>query len=101
MGNRHTVERGAEIPENEGKVVEVGGQKIALLHVNGEFFALDNTCPHRGGPLGDGSVAGESVLCPWHGWAFDCKTGQSKANPEVSVRCFPAGVEGGEVWVEV
>ena len=57
------------------------GRPIALFNVDGEIFALDNTCPHAGGPLGEGSLDGEVVSCPWHGWKFNVKTGDCLKNP--------------------
>jgi len=57
-----------DIAPGSGHVTEVNGQSIAIFNVDGTFFALDNTCAHRGGPLGEGELDGEVVTCPWHGW---------------------------------
>ena len=74
---------------------------IALFNVDGDILALDNTCPHAGGPLGEGSLEGEVVECPWHGWEFNVRTGQCLENPapEWTVPCFPARVENGIIQV--
>ena len=64
------------IPPGTGKVVQAGGKTIALFNVDGTFYALDNACTHRGGPLGEGRLAGTVVTCPWHGNQFDVTTGQ-------------------------
>ena len=91
----------SELSENEGKVVEVKGKQIAVFHVKSEFCAIDNTCPHRGGPLGEGSLEGTVVTCPWHGWKFDVTTGVSPLNPEAKVQKFNCKVEGNDVCVEL
>ena len=59
-----------DLAPGTGKVVEAEGLRIALFHVEGAFSAIDNTCPHRGGPLGEGELTGEIVTCPWHGAAL-------------------------------
>ncbi len=97
----HKVASVAEIPLGEGKIVTVGTRQIALYNVEGQFYALDNTCPHRGGPLGDGLLNGAVVTCPWHGWQFDCSTGKSTVNPTVKVACYPARVENDAVYLEL
>ena len=77
------VARKTDLPSGEGMVVEVNGQTIALFNVGGEFFALDNVCPHRGGPLGEGYCDPHNltVQCPWHGSQFDVKTGDVRRGP--------------------
>ena len=90
-----------DIPAGEGRVVETGGDTLAVFNVDGEFFAIDNRCVHRGGPLGEGPLAGHVVMCPWHAWRFDVRTGANVNNPAVKVACFPVAVERGEVFVEL
>ena len=65
-----------DIPSGEGRVYEVNGVAIALFNVDGIFHALDNTCIHRGGPLGDGICTDGTVTCPWHGWEYSMTTGE-------------------------
>jgi len=101
MPTRHALADVSEIPAGSGRVLEVAGRQLALFNVDGRFHALDNTCPHRGGPLGDGALMGTTVTCPWHGWQFDCTTGKSTRNPDVGVACHPTSVEGGTVYVEL
>jgi len=72
-----------EIPNGTGKVVFAGDKPIALFNINGTFYAIDNTCAHRGGPLGEGDLGGTIVTCPWHGWQFDVTTGVSPFGPTV------------------
>lgn len=90
----------SEIKPGEGKTVDVSGLRIALFNLNGNFYAIDNTCPHRGGPLGEGMLDGPVVICPWHGWQFDVTTGKSPFMP-VGVKTFEVKVEGNDVLVNV
>lgn len=101
MGDFVKVARKSDLSSGEGMVVEVDGNRIALFNVNGEFFALDNTCPHRGGPLGEGMVDASNltVQCPWHGWTFSCRTGVSPINPAARVEAFEVKVEGDDILV--
>lgn len=94
------VARRDEIPEGSGKTVEVGGRKIAVFNAGGSFYAIDNTCRHRGGPLGEGDLMGTTVVCPWHGWEYDITTGQSIDDPSVKVGCYAVRVDGDDVLVE-
>ena len=71
------VAKTADLASGQGMVVEVEGRAIALFNVNGEYFALDNVCPHRGGPLESAPVEDGCVRCPWHGYRFDLRTGVS------------------------
>ncbi len=70
-----------EIPIGSAKCVEVEGKEIALFNLEGEYYAIDNTCTHRGGPLGEGEVIGEEVECPWHGAMFNIKSGEVTSEP--------------------
>ena len=87
----------------EGQVMEAEaeGIEICLANVNGELAALDNICPHRQGPLGQGWVEGSSVVCPWHSWTFHCKTGESEYPPNHRVDVIPVRIEGGDVLVDI
>lgn len=107
---KHIVGTVAEIPPGARKIVEIGGRTIGVFNVNGEFFAVRNTCPHQGGPLCSGAQTGlrqsdypgeytytrqgEILKCPWHGWEFDIRTGQSWWNPQqVRTRAYKVSVE--------
>jgi nitrite reductase/ring-hydroxylating ferredoxin subunit len=91
----------ADVPAGTGRVVEVGGKDVALFNVDGRFYAIDNACSHRGGPLGEGDLEDAVVVCPWHGWRWDVTTGTNTNNPAVRVACFPVVVDGGGVFVEI
>lgn len=101
MGIFTKIAEKAELNPGEGKVVEVAGKTLALFNVDGTFYALDNTCLHRGGPLGEGELDDKIVTCPWHGWRWDVTSGANTNNPAVKVACFPVKVEGASVFVEL
>ncbi len=89
----------ADLEEGRGRLVEVGGACLALFRVGDAVYAIDNTCPHREGPLAFGEVRGTTVHCPVHAWPFDLATGRCLDVPGASVRRWPARVEGGVVWI--
>lgn len=90
-----------DLKDGEGKEIEANGKKIALFKIDGEFFAIDNTCPHHGGPLGEGSLEDDVVTCPWHGWRFNVKTGVSPVVPTAKVKTYEVKIEGDGVCVDV
>jgi nitrite reductase/ring-hydroxylating ferredoxin subunit len=81
--------------------LRVAGTAIALFNVGGAIHALTNTCMHRGGPLGQGLLDGQVVMCPWHAWTFDVTTGVSTVNPELQVQRYEVKVEDGDVFVKL
>jgi nitrite reductase (NADH) small subunit len=90
-----------ELEPGQGMVAEVGDKEIALFNVDGTFYALNNTCVHRGGPLGEGELIGEVVTCPWHSWEYNVTTGACVTTPSACVARFPVVVEGNEVKVDL
>ncbi len=91
-----------ELEDQQAKLVEVEGQKIALVRLDGAFYALSDTCTHRGGPLSEGTVEGTEVTCPWHGAKFDIRTGAVLGPPAPQgVRSYPVRVTGADVEIEV
>ncbi|HVO58571.1 MAG TPA: Rieske 2Fe-2S domain-containing protein [Dongiaceae bacterium] len=90
----------SDIPAGSIKTVQVGGQALAVANVAGKVYAIQNACLHRGGPLGEGQLAGTVVTCPWHGWQFDVTTGKSAQDPRTGVGCFATEVRGDEIWVD-
>jgi nitrite reductase/ring-hydroxylating ferredoxin subunit len=89
----------AEVAPGTGRVRLIQGRQIALFHVNGQFCAIENSCPHRGGPLGEGTLAGTVVTCPLHGRQFDVTTGECLGRLGEKIACFPVRVEGDDVLV--
>jgi 3-phenylpropionate/trans-cinnamate dioxygenase ferredoxin subunit len=112
---RYVVAPVEEIPPGGRKIVTCGRREIGVFNVDGEFYALRNRCPHQGGPLCAGALWGsitasapgefryderhDVLTCPWHGWEFDVKTGQSWCDPaKLRTRSYPVAVAaGGEV----
>src|SRR5271169_473398 len=112
---KHVVAPLAELPPGSRKLVMVNGRGIAVFNIAGEFFALVDRCPHKGGSLSEGKLVGlvespepgryrysracEILRCPWHGWEFDIRTGKSRCDPErVKAKLYPVAVEpGGEL----
>ncbi len=115
--SRHVVAAVGEVAPGSSKLVTVKGREIGLFNVKGEFFALANRCPHMGGPLCHGRIVGlvqsdgpghyrlarhqEFLRCPWHGWEFDIRSGQSWCDPDdLKIRQFKVSVEAGETLVK-
>jgi nitrite reductase/ring-hydroxylating ferredoxin subunit len=90
-----------EIENGKGKIVRAGGTTLAIFRIGDEFFALDNFCLHRGGPLGEGELDGYNLTCPWHGWTYDVRTGSFEIIPPLKVRTFPVKREGETILVEL
>jgi len=91
----------ADLAEGQGKVVQAGGKAIAVFNVGGTVYAIDNTCVHRGGPLGEGILEGSVVTCPWHMWEYDVRTGEKVGAPTMKVATYPVQVEGADIKVAV
>ncbi len=84
-----------------GTEIVVEGRIVALFNVDGVFYAMDGVCPHQGGPLGKGQLDGCTLTCPWHGWQFDVRDGQSRLSVSVRQPTLPTKIEGGKVYVEL
>ena len=114
---KHVVAAVGDIPPGTRKLTHVNGRAIVVFNLGGTFYALNNRCPHRGGSLHlgvqtglveskepgryDYSRRGEMVKCPWHGWEFDIRTGQSWCDPKSTrARQFQVSVESGEALVK-
>ena len=85
----------------ESRLFEISGQKVALFHINVGFYALDDHCPHRSGPLSQGFLQEGAVSCPWHQWIFDLKDGRCRNIPGQKVRTFPVREREGGVEIEI
>jgi NAD(P)H-dependent nitrite reductase small subunit len=93
------VARVADVAPGTAKMVVVDRREIALFNVDGIFYALDNTCPHQGGPLAEGWIEGAQVTCPWHAWTFKLTDGKMTLGDYASVEAFDVRVHGDEVAV--
>lgn len=90
----------SDIDEGKAIVLQIGPSQVALFKQSGHFYAIENRCGHRGGPLADGHCEDGIVTCPWHGWTFDVRTGACRNVPEgFDQKTFATKVEGGEVFV--
>ena len=92
----------ADMPEpGELREFTVGPVQLCVANDGGRFAAVDNICPHRQGPLAEGSIENGKVLCPWHAWAFDLATGTADHDPTATVAVFPLEVRDQEVVVGI
>ena len=97
-----TVAKTGEVPPGQAKFVDVNGTPVALFNIGGTYYAIDDTCPHSGGPLSEGEVQGTAVTCPWHGAQFDVTSGKVLTPPaDEGVKSYPVRVEGDEIKLEV
>ncbi len=90
-----------DVKPGHGMVAEVNGKALAVFNVGGQFHVIDNTCVHRGGPLGEGELEANVVTCPWHGWQFNVTTGACVNNPSAQVQIYPVRVDGSDVKVQL
>ena len=84
-----------------GKRVTIEGRHVALFRLGDEFFALDNMCLHRGGPLCEGFIENDVVTCPWHGWSYEIKTGTMIQDPRVGVSRHDVRIDGNVISVRL
>jgi nitrite reductase (NADH) small subunit len=101
MAEFQTVCRAEELPEGESRTVELGGKLIALFHHEGQYFAIDDVCPHMGTSLGGGYVEDGIVTCPWHAWRFRLADGAWADNPRLKIGCYPVRLENGVIQIQI
>ena len=80
---------------------EVAGDTFAICNAGGELYGLGGVCPHAGGPLGQGALHGTTLVCPWHGWEYDCRTGVNDFDEDVKVDTFAVRAEGDDILIDV
>jgi nitrite reductase (NADH) small subunit len=92
-----------DIPPREGRAVKVGNREIAIFNLGERFLAVDNRCPHKGGPLADGIVSGAAVVCPLHAWKISLETGEglNSASASNCVETFRTRIERGVIFLEL
>jgi nitrite reductase (NADH) small subunit len=97
------IARSRDIPLREGRAVKVGNREIAIFNLGERFLAVDNRCPHKGGPLADGIVSGAAVVCPLHAWKMSLETGEglNSASASSCVETFRTRVEHGVIFLEL
>ncbi len=91
----------SDLGPGSSMTVEANGKAVALFNVDGTVYALDNTCLHRGGPLGEGFLEGDVVACPWHMWEYNVRTGEKVGDPSLKVATYAVEVEGNDITVQV
>ena len=91
----------SKLPPGSVVQVDAGDNTIALCNAGGELHALDGICPHAGGPLGQGALHGTTLVCPWHAWEFDCRTGSLDVDPDFTIPKFAVKVEGDDILIDV
>ena len=82
-------------PDNTAQAIEETKQRL-----NGELHALAGICPHAGGPIGQGNIQDNLVICPWHEWAYDCRTGENDFDPAIKLDRFPVKAEGDDILID-
>jgi len=106
MNRRNTWVRIAycrDIPAREGRAVKVGNREIAIFNLGDRFLAIENRCPHKGGPLADGIVSGTTVVCPLHAWKMSLETGKGVNGPSAAscVSTYHTRLEDGIVLLQL
>ncbi len=99
--NLVNVGEASSVADGSVRVVRVGGKSIALFRVGDELFAMDNHCLHRGGPLAQGGREGFDVVCPWHGWAYDIRSGSFKVIPALKVKTYRVSLQGESIMLDL
>lgn len=93
------VRRAAEMPAGSSRAITIGRYDVALFNIAGEFYGLENSCPHQGGPIADGWLEEATITCPWHGWCFDVRSGKMPLGDFARVRRFEVQRDGADLLV--
>ncbi len=101
MAEFQTVCKVGDLVEGASRTVQVGGKLIALFHVQGQYHAIDDVCPHMGASLSEGFVEDGVVTCSWHAWRFRLADGAWADNPRLKIGCYPVRVQGDEIQVGI
>ncbi len=100
MAEYQTVAKASEIAPGEMKLVDLEGEEVVVANVDGAFLAFGNKCTHVGGPLAEGDLDGETVICPWHATVFNVRSGQPLGGPgEDPVPVYEVRLEGDDIQV--
>ena len=90
-----------DLKEGSGTAVSLEDFNVAVFRIDGKFYAMDNECLHRGGPLGEGQLKGHTVVCPWHGWKYDVATGALELIRTLRVGTYSLEIRGDEVYIGI
>lgn len=91
----------AALPPGRVMEAEVGPNTVVICNAGGDLFAYDGICPHAGGPLGQGNLEGNILICPWHAWEYDCRTGVNDYDENVKLTPYPVKTEGDDILVDL
>jgi nitrite reductase (NADH) small subunit len=91
----------AELPPGKVMEAEIGGNSYVVCNLGGEIYAYDGICPHSGGPLGQGALVGNVLVCPWHSWEYDCRTGVNAYDDNIALASFPVKTQDGDILIDV
>jgi 3-phenylpropionate/trans-cinnamate dioxygenase ferredoxin component len=91
----------SQVTPGTGIVASADGKEVAVFNVDGEFYVIDNVCKHRGGPLGEGELEGETVTCPWHAWQYNVKTGTCLTKDGIKMDTYEVRVEDDDIKVAI
>jgi nitrite reductase (NADH) small subunit len=91
----------SELPPGSVLEVQVGDGTYAICNAGGEVHALDGICPHAGGPLGQGALHGTTLVCPWHAWEYDCRSGANEMDEAFQLAKFPVKIQGDDILIDV
>lgn len=97
----HRVAKVEDLKNGGAQLVTIEGHSIALFKQNGQFYALDGKCCHKGGPLVEGSLDAMKLTCPWHAWSFDLQSGSCHNMPGAKQKTYPIKIEGSLVFLEI
>jgi nitrite reductase/ring-hydroxylating ferredoxin subunit len=101
-GRAVTVGRVEDVPPGRGATVELlDGMELALFNIGGEYYAIENFCPHKGAPLADGNLCGQIVECDWHGWRFDVRSGICLTTASGNIETYEVVVEDGLIKIVI
>lgn len=101
MSDSINISETMEIPEGQGRCIEVSEKRVAVFNVGGTYYAIEDVCTHMGGPLSEGDLSGTEVTCPWHGATFDVTTGKVLGGPATrDVNCYKVQVEGSKIKIQ-
>lgn len=87
------------LPPGSAMEARIGEDVFAVCNLNGEIFALSGTCPHAHGPIGQGLISGDFIVCPWHEYAFNCRTGENFYDPRLKLQTFAVTVDGDDIML--
>jgi nitrite reductase/ring-hydroxylating ferredoxin subunit len=101
MANFVRVCKTEDVKAGCGRSIEISGKPLALFNVDGGFYAINDVCGHRGGPLGEGELDGKTVICPWHGWRYNVTTGENELVPDLPTEKYDVKVDGEDILVDL